>query len=109
MEIKKDTSIAVVVNKTWANLYGVRMFLRDGNEIKGSHDTSHIVLGRVLNSTDPYGLWITNTGQREADPAVKIKGIMIPWNQILTVVLQQKFSPELWAEAKKMGFVTGSI
>ena len=106
MDIKKDTDVAVVVSKDWANLFGVRMFLRDGNEIGESHDGSHIILAAVLESTDPYGLWITNSKQKKEDPKAKVKGIMIPWGQILTVVVLQKFSPELWVDAKKLGFVS---
>ena len=108
MQIEKNTSVAVVVNKSWANLYGVRAFLRDGREINDKGDASHMILANVLDSRDEHGLWITNTGQEEENPNVKVKGIMIPWNQILTVVLQQKLSPELWSEADKMGFVSGT-
>lgn len=85
------------------------MFLREGREIRDNHDGSHIILASVLDSSDEKGLWITNTGQREKNPSVKVRGIMIPWGEILTVVLDQKLAPELWAEAEKMGFVSGSV
>ena len=109
MQIEKDTNVAVVVRKSWANLYGVRVFLRDGREIRDSHDASHIIVARILDSTDEKGLWITNTGQKEDDPTVKVKGLLVPWGEIYTVILQQKLSPELWAEAQKMGFLSGSF
>jgi hypothetical protein len=108
MEIKKNTSIAVVVKKSWANLYGVRCFIREGREIKDSHDESHIILGKVLDAGDQWGLWMeTNTGKHESDPAVTLQSVMIPWNAVLSIVLRQDLSPELWAEARKLGFVSG--
>ena len=107
MQIEKNTSVAVVVNRSWANLYGVRAFLRDGREISQNNDGSHMIFAKVLDSRDEHGLWITNAGQEEENPNVKVKGVMIPWNQILTIVLQQQLSPELWSEADKMGFVSG--
>jgi len=106
MNIEINTSVAVVVNKGWANLFGVRAFLREGREIQESHDESHIILARVLDSKDPSGLWITNSGQQEADPKVSVRGIMVPWSAILTIVIRQDLSPELWAEARKFGFVS---
>lgn len=107
MQIEKNTNVAVVVNKSWANLYGVRALLRDGRTLSENSDASHMIFARVLDSRDEHGLWITNTGQQEGDPNVKVKAIMIPWSQILTIVIHQNLSPELWAEAEKMGFVSG--
>lgn len=109
MNIKENTSVAVVVNKSWANLYGVRVFLREGREIKESQDESHIIFATVLDPNDAMGLWITNTKQHEADPNTRVKRILIPWHVIQTVVVRQDISPELWAEANKMGFVSGAI
>jgi hypothetical protein len=109
MEIKKGTSVAVVVTKSWANLFGVRAFIREGREIGTSHDESHIIRARVLDSGDPWGLWVeTNTAKHESDPSVKLQSIMIPWSAVLSIVLQQDLSPQLWAEATKMGFVSGT-
>jgi hypothetical protein len=109
MEIKKGTSVAVVVRKSWANLYGVRVFIREGREIKESHDETHILFAKLLDSGDPYGLWIeTNTGKRESDPSVRLMSIMIPWSEVVTLaVLRDDLYPEFWAEAKKLGFVSG--
>jgi hypothetical protein len=110
MEIKKNTSAAVVVRKSWANLYGVRCFIREGREIKESHDESHIILGKVLDADDPRGLWMeTNTGRHETDPSITLQSILIPWREVLTIVLRQDLSPELWSEARRMGFVSGEI
>jgi hypothetical protein len=75
MKIDKGTSVAVVINRDWANLHGVRMFLRLNHtperEIRGV-DNSHVVFARMLDSEDPNGLWIElNTGAHEKDPTVK--------------------------------------
>jgi hypothetical protein len=53
------------------------------------------------------GLWIeTNTGKHESDPAMTLQSVMIPWNAVLSIILRQDLSPELWAEARKLGFVS---
>jgi hypothetical protein len=110
MKLKKNTSIAVVVMKSWANLYGVRVFIREGREIGQSHDDSHILLAKVVDSEDARGLWVeTNTAKRESDPAVSLQSIMIPWSAVMSIVVRQDMSPELWAEARKMGFVSGTV
>ena len=105
MNLEMSTSVAVVVPKQWANLYGVRAFLRDGKEIKGE-DASHMIFAKVMDSNDPHGLWISNVGQKDDDSTVKVKAFMIPWDQILTVVVMEKLSPDLWAESKRLGFVS---
>src|SRR6266849_9578936 len=107
MELKKNTSIAVIVTRDWINRCGVRMFVREGREIPKESD-SHIIFARVLDSQDPHGLWIElHRGKREVDPSVELQGMMIPWGEVLSVVVRENLSPELWNEAKKMGFVSG--
>lgn len=108
MHIKKGKSIAVVVRKSWANSYGVRVFIREAREIKTSHDESHILFARLLDSGDPFGLWIeTNTGKHEKDPSVRLLSIMIPWHEVVSIVVARKdLYKEFQAEAKKLGFVT---
>ncbi len=105
MRIEKGTSIALVVRREWANLAGVRVFLRQGEsppgkEVGGSDD-SHIISAAVVDSDDPHGLWIElNTDLHEKDPTVKRYPFLVPWENILTIVL----SPEIYDAAKKIGF-----
>ncbi len=71
MKIDKGTSVAVVINRHWANLQGVRMFLRPEKDIGGA-DESHVVFARMLDSEDPNGLWIElNTAKHKEDSTVK--------------------------------------
>jgi hypothetical protein len=109
MHLAKGTSVALVVRREWANLSGVRIFLRrnespPGREIGGSDD-SHIVFADVLDSDDPKGLWIElNTEKHKEDPSVERFPMLVPWIYILTVVLSDKLSPEIYETAKKIGF-----
>ena len=61
MQIDKGASVAVVIKRPWANLHGVRMFLRRNEnpqtEIRGV-DESHILFAKVLDSEDARGVWI---------------------------------------------------
>jgi hypothetical protein len=112
MQIKKGASVAVVVNRAWANLHGVRIFLREGQapglEIRGI-DQSHIVFADVLDADDSKGLWIElNSGRHQEDPAVKRYSFLVPWGQILTVVISEDFSPAIREEARKIGFAADS-
>ena len=108
MHMEKGASVAVVLNRNWANLHGVRLFLRHNEapelEIPGA-DESHIVFAKVLDSEDSRGLWIElNTERRREDPAVKLLSFLVPWSYVLTIVVAEEFSPAIREEARKIGF-----
>jgi hypothetical protein len=108
MQIDKDASIAVVVKRAWANLHGVKMFLRPHEnpqaEIRGIDD-SHILFATVLDSDDARGLWIELTAnQQKQDSAAEPFRLLVPWSQVLTVVIAGEFSPAIRQEARKIEF-----
>jgi hypothetical protein len=104
MNIPKDASVAVVVNRNWANLQGVRMFLRPEKKIEGT-DESHVIFARVLDSEDEHGLWIElNTAKQEEDAAVKRFQFLIPWSQIVTIVVGEELSAHAPERVHKIGF-----
>ncbi|MGE5818335.1 MAG: hypothetical protein ACM37Z_09955 [Deltaproteobacteria bacterium] len=104
MNIVKGANVAVVVNRHWANLQGVRMFLRPEREIEG-RDESHVVFARMLDSEDDHGLWIElNTAKHEQDPAVKRFQFLIPWSQVISVVVAEEFSAAIQEQAQKIAF-----
>jgi len=55
--MKIEGSIVLVVERSWANLRGVRAIIREGREIKEGDD-SHIIEAKVLDSEDTHGLWV---------------------------------------------------
>ena len=108
MQIDKNASIAVVVRRTWANLHGVRMFLRPQEsaqtEIRGV-DESHILFATVLDSDDPRGVWIgLASGKQPDDSAAGSVSILVPWSEVLTIVVAEHFSAAIRQEARKIGF-----
>lgn len=108
MQIDKNASIAVIVNRTWANLHGVRMFLRQHEnpqaEIRGV-DESHILFGTVLDADDARGVWIELTADRQKpDSALERFSLLVPWSQILSIVVAEQFSATIRREARKIGF-----
>ncbi|MEN6537663.1 MAG: hypothetical protein ABFD89_28685 [Bryobacteraceae bacterium] len=108
MHIDKGASVAVVLNRNWANLYGVRFFLRQNEtpqrEIRGV-DESHIVFAEVLDADDSRGLWIElNTDRHREDPTVERFSFLVPWREVLTIVIAKEFSPAIREEARKIGF-----
>jgi hypothetical protein len=112
MQLDEDASIAVVVKRTWANLHGVKMFLRPSEgpqtEIRGV-DESHILFATVLDSEDERGVWIELAAERpKDDSAVERFSLLVPWSEILTIVVAKQFSPAIRQEARKIGF-TGEI
>lgn len=112
MQIEKDASIAVVVKRSWANLHAVRMFLRkDGDpeeEIRGV-DESHILFATVIDSGGDRGVWIELIADRqERDAAVERFRLLVPWSEVLTVVVTDEFSPAIRREARRIGF-TGEM
>jgi hypothetical protein len=107
MQIDKDASVAVVVNRAWANLHGVKMFLRHPEnpqaEIRGV-DESHILFATVLDSND-RGVWIVLVANKqEQEAAAERFDLLVPWNQILTIVVARQFPPSIRQEARKIGF-----
>jgi hypothetical protein len=108
MQIDKKASIAVIVRRTWANLHGVRMFLRQHEnpqtEIRGV-DESHILFGTVLDSDDARGVWIALTADKQKpDSAVERFSLLVPWSQVLSIVVAEQFSASIRQEARKIGF-----
>src|SRR5690242_3006268 len=112
MQIDKNASIAVIVKRTWANLHGVRMFLRPHEspqaEIRGV-DESHILFATVVDSEDARGIWIDVTGDKEkpASAAARVS-LLVPWSEVLTIVVADEFSAAIRQEARKIEF-TGEM
>lgn len=109
MRIKKNSSVAVVVRREWANLLGVKRFLRPedlSSEVRGPDD-SHVIFARALNSEDPRGFWIElYTGKHEKDPSVARRAFLIPWPVVLAIVIAKDFSPASEEEARRIGYTT---
>jgi hypothetical protein len=108
MQIDKNASIAVVVKRAWANLHGVRMFLRPREspqaEIRGV-DESHIIFGTVLDSEDSRGVWIEVTADKQKpESAAGRFSLLVPWSEVLTIVVGEQFSAAIRQEARKIGF-----
>jgi hypothetical protein len=112
MQIEKDAAVAVVVNRTWVNLHGVKMFLRPSEspqgEIRGV-DESHILFATVLDLEDTRGVWLQLAAPvRQPGVAEEPFQLLVPWSQVLTIVLAKQFSATIRQEARKIGF-TGEI
>ena len=108
MQIDKNASIAVIVRRTWANLHGVRMFLRPQEspqtESRGV-DESHILFATVLDSDDARGVWIGLTADKQQpDSAAGRVSLLVPWTEVLTIVVAEQFSAAIRQEARKIGF-----
>lgn len=105
MKINEGTSVAVVVNREWANLRGVRLFLRQNqNPEKEIHgvDESHIILARLINSEDPQGLWIElKPPMSKEDPTAHRYHFFIPWSQVFAVVVAEEFPLAIQEEVGK--------
>jgi hypothetical protein len=108
MQIAKNANIAVIVRRTWANLHGVKMFLRPQDsplrEIRGV-DESHILFATVLDSDDVRGVWIGITPDKnQPDSAVGRVSILVAWSEVLSIVVADQFSAAIRQEARKIGF-----
>ena len=112
MQIDKDASIAVIVRREWVNLHGIRMFLCQPEnmraEIRGV-DESHILFATVLDAEDARGVWIefAPNNPKPESAAERFK-LLVPWSEILTIVVTKEFSAAIRQEARKIGF-TGEI
>ena len=107
MQIDKNSNIAVIVKRTWANLHGVRMFLRDESspqkEIRGV-DESHVLFVRVVDADDARGLWIEVPRSKTTNPGAEPSHMLIPWSEVLSLVVGKEFSPLIRQEARRIGF-----
>jgi hypothetical protein len=110
MQIEKSLAIAVVVKRTWANLHGVRMFLREDRqaEIRGI-DESHVLFVKVVDAEDSRGMWIeVERHKRAGESGMEQFNILIPWSEVLAVVTAEEFSSAIRQEARRIGF-TGEM
>jgi len=88
------------------------MFLRwpdnPQTEIRGV-DESHIIFATVLDSNDARGVWIeTNVDRKDQNLATERFKLLVPWTEVLTVVVAEQFSAAIRQEARKIGF-TGEM
>ena len=108
MQIDKGASVAVVVTRTWVNLHGVKIFLRQHAdwqaEIRGV-DESHILFATVLDSDDARGVWIELTNhEQKPDSGMGRTSLLIPWSHVLTIVVADQFSAKIRQESRRIGF-----
>lgn len=108
MQIDKGANIAVIVERTWANLHGVKMFLRPREnpqtEIRGV-DESQIIFAKVLDGDDARGVWIEVIANSQKQESAEDRfTLLIPWSHVLTIVVANQFSPAIRLEARRIGF-----
>ena len=108
MNIDKGATAAIVIDRHWANLKAIRVFLRQNdhpeNEIRGT-DEGHLVFAKILDLDDAHGLWIElNTDKHREDSTAKRYGFLIPWNSVLGIIVGEEFSPDVREEVRKLGF-----
>ena len=106
MQIDKGSTVAVVVKRAWANLHGVRLFLHENpqGEIRGV-DESHILFAKVLDAEDSKGVWIEIERRKpKEDAGVEQFQILIPWSEVLALVVGNEFSSSIRQEARRIGF-----
>jgi len=108
VQIDKGANIAVIVERTWVNLHGVKMFLRPQEnpqtEIRGV-DESHIIFGEVLDGDDARGVWIEVIANCQKQGSTEERFILlVPWSQVLSIVVANQFSPAIRLEARRIGF-----
>ena len=103
MRLKVNSSTAVVVKSSWANSSAIRVFLRRNQEAAQPADGAHIVFARVLDDSDSRGLWIELNTREHADrPAVERYALMIPWHEVLALVVADDFTSTI-REGQKFG------
>jgi hypothetical protein len=110
MQIDEGSTVAVVVKRTWANLHGVRMFLHENPlaEIRGV-DESHVLFVKVLDAEDSKGVWIEVDRRKPTqDSGVEQFHILVPWSEVLALVVGKEFSSAIRQEARRIGF-TGEM
>jgi len=108
VQIEKGANMAVIVERTWANLHGVKMFLRpqenSQTEIRGV-DESHIIFGKVLDGDDARGVWIEVVANSQKQESTEERFILlVPWSRVLSIVVANQFSPAIRLEARRIGF-----
>jgi len=106
MQVDKGSTVAVVVKRSWANLHGVRMFLHENSqsEIRGV-DESHILFAKVLDAEDFRGVWIEiERRNRKDDSGAERFQMLIPWSEVLALVVGKEFSSSIRQEARRIGF-----
>lgn len=108
MQIPNGASVAVVVNRAWANLHGVKIFLRRHDDIQTDLrgvDESYVLFASVLDAEDARGVWIEMQTEKHTEgPDLDRFRMLIPWSQVLTIVLADQFSPAIRQEARRIGF-----
>jgi hypothetical protein len=77
-------------------------------EIRGV-DESHILFANVLDAEDSRGVWIeVDRGKPTQDSSMEQFQMLIPWSEVLALVVGKEFSSAIRQEARKISF-TGEV
>ena len=91
--ILKNTTAVIVVRRAWANLAGVRWFLRRDapqDSIGSPDQEAHALIVKILDSDDARGLFVElNTEAHKSDPNIQKFDLMIPWSFVLGIIVEQ--------------------
>jgi len=99
----------VVVRSSWANSSAIKFFLRQPQDGIQPSDQSHVIFARVLDDSDSRGLWIElNTKEHDNHPAVERYALMIPWQEVLALVIADDFTSAI-TECRKLGISQTTI
>ena len=82
------------------------MFLHENPlaEIRGV-DESHILFATVLDAEGSKGVWIKIERRKPTeDSGVEPFHILIPWSEVLALVVGKEFSSSIRQEARRIGF-----
>lgn len=89
--LPKNVTATIVISRPWANLAGVRWFLRRGataDSIGSQNEVGHALIARILDGEDHHGLCVElNTEAHSKNPAIPKFTLLIPWLYVLAVVL----------------------
>ena len=68
-------------------------------------DESHILFAKVIDAEGKTGVRIeVHTDKQRENPALDRVRMLIPWSQVLTIVVAKQFSPAIRHEARRIGF-----
>src|ERR1043166_68109 len=98
MKIQTGSTLGIIVFQQWARLHGISHFLGNQGEyeslppqrVPNVRDDSHVFYAKVLDDEDSRGLWVElNTERHRKYGTIKPGAFLIPWSQVLGIVVMQ--------------------
>lgn len=109
MHIPAGVTCGIAVDAGWRHSGAVNALIGPPDNPKAKASGSSLIIAKILDTDDPYGLWIELNSEQKRNPGYPILRFVIPWRFIFGVCVDPSDLPEVTHSGKHYGFPDGGM